>query len=176
MSATLWLTGLPCAGKSTLAAALQRDLAGRGRALRVLDGDELRRGLCRDLGFSDADRSENIRRVAEVAALFNAVGVPAVVALVSPRRGDREMARGLIGATRFREVYLSTALAVCEARDVKGMYARARRGELAHFTGVDAPYEPPPAPDLTLDTAGSGVQGCVAALRRLLDEAEAGLR
>jgi adenylyl-sulfate kinase len=176
MSATIWLTGLPCAGKSTLAAALQGDLAVRSRAMRVLDGDDLRRGLCRDLGFSDADRSENIRRVGEVAALFNAVGVPVVVALVSPRISDRQRARGLIGPARFREVYLSTPLAVCEARDVKGMYARARRGELAHFTGVDAPYEPPPAPDLTLDTAGTGVQACVDALRRLLDEAEAGLR
>lgn len=150
---TLWLTGLSAAGKSTLAFALERHLIDSGRACYVLDGDNVRHGLNRNLGFSEADRSENIRRVAEVARLMNDAGLIVISALISPTIADRTMARGIIGARDFREVFVSTPLVVCESRDPKGLYGRARSGELAHFTGVSAPYEPPEAPDLVIDTA-----------------------
>lgn len=150
---TLWLTGLSAAGKSTLAFALERHLIDSGRACYVLDGDNVRHGLNRNLGFSEADRSENIRRVAEVARLMNDAGLIVISALISPTVADRDVARGIIGARDFREVFVSTPLVVCESRDPKGLYGRARSGELAHFTGVSAPYEPPESPDLVIDTA-----------------------
>ncbi len=149
---TAWLTGLPCAGKSTLARALEQMFARDGRLVRVLDGDIIREGLCKDLRFSPAERSENIRRVAEVARLFNDTGICVVTALISPMIADREMARAIIGTERFLEIYLNPSLEVCERRDTKGMYARARRGELSEFTGVSAPYEMPPAPHRVIDT------------------------
>lgn len=149
---TIWLTGLSGAGKSTLAAELEARLIGAGRASYVLDGDNVRQGLNRDLGFSPADRRENIRRVAEVARLMNEAGLIVITAFISPYREDRRMARDIIGSERFLEVYLSTPLAVCEARDPKGFYRRARQGGVSEFTGINAPYEVPEAPELVLNT------------------------
>lgn len=154
---TVWLTGLSGAGKSTLAYALEEQLHALGFASFVLDGDNLRHRLNRDLGFSDAERSENIRRVAEVAALMNDAGLMVFTALISPHRSDRAMARELIGTHRFLEVHVSTPLSVCEARDPKGLYDMARAGRIAQFTGVSAPYEAPEAPDFNIDTAGLGL-------------------
>jgi adenylylsulfate kinase len=159
---TIWFTGLPASGKTTLAYALERHLVASGRACYVLDGDNLRHGLNRDLGFSDADRTENIRRVAEVAALMNDAGLIVISALISPRQADRVMASEIIGKDRFIEVYLSTPADACELRDPKGLYAKARSGEIASFTGVSAPYEAPAAPALMFDTAQIDVAACVA--------------
>src|SRR3954466_756077 len=150
--ATFWLTGLPASGKSTLAAALEAQLLRRGRAAYVLDGDNLRHGLNGDLGFSADDRAENVRRTGEVAALLADAGVVVLVALVSPYRADRAAARE-IHAQRglpFLEVHVATSLEECERRDPKGLYARARAGEITGLTGVDDPYEPPEAPELVV--------------------------
>jgi bifunctional enzyme CysN/CysC len=149
----LWFTGLSGSGKSTLADRVERELHARGRHTVILDGDNLRHGLNRDLGFTEADRVENIRRVAEVAKLFVEAGLIVLVSLISPFRADRRMARELLGEGEFLEIFVDTPLAVCEARDVKGLYAKARRGEIPNFTGIQAPYEPPEAPDLRLDGA-----------------------
>lgn len=151
--AVLWFTGLSGAGKSTLAIALEEALFQRGFQAYVLDGDNVRDRLNRDLGFSAADREENIRRIGEVAALFADAGLIAIVAFISPYRADRRRAREAAGGERFVEVFLDTPLAVCEARDPKGLYRKARAGELPDFTGISAPYEPPDAPELVLDTA-----------------------
>jgi bifunctional enzyme CysN/CysC len=150
--ATVWLTGLSGSGKSTVAAALTRLLVGRGVATYTLDGDNLRHGLNGDLGFSAADRTENVRRVAEVARLVADAGVVAVVPLISPYRAGREHARRLHAAAGlvFLEVFVDAPLDVCEARDPKGLYAKARAGEIRGFTGVDDPYEPPEHPDLVV--------------------------
>jgi adenylyl-sulfate kinase len=148
--ATVWLTGLPASGKSTLAAAVEARLLAEGRAAYLLDGDNLRFGLNGDLGFSPEDRAENVRRTAEVAALIADAGVVALAALVSPYVADRDAARA-VHAHRgigFLEIHVATSLAECERRDPKGLYARARSGELKGLTGVDAPYEPPVSPDL----------------------------
>jgi len=152
---TLWLTGLSGAGKSTLAYALEEELHGLGFASFVLDGDNLRHRLNRDLGFSAAERSENIRRVAEVAALMNDAGLLVFTALISPQRSDRAMARALIGEHRFLEVHVSTPLSVCEGRDPKGLYQKARAGEITGFTGVDDPYEAPEHPELVVEVSRS---------------------
>ena len=149
----VWLTGLSGAGKSTLATAVEAALIRAGHAACVLDGDNLRHGLNADLGFSPEDRRENIRRAGEVAALFADAGLIVIAAFISPYRAGREAAREAIGAARFLEVFLDAPLAVCERRDPKGLYRRARAGEIAEFTGISAPYEPPEAPALTLDTA-----------------------
>src|SRR3954466_15401003 len=148
--ATVWLTGLPASGKSTLAAAVEARLPGAGRPAYVLDGDNLRHGLNGDLGFSAEDRAENVRRTAEVAALIADAGVVCLAALVSPYAADREAARAAHARRElpFLEVHVATSLEECERRDPKGLYARARAGELTGLTGVDAPYEPPEAPDL----------------------------
>ncbi len=143
---TLWLTGLSASGKSTLARAVAEALRQKGGACRILDGDELRRGLCSDLGYSRATRRENVRRVAEACRLLNQAGIPVVVALISPYRDDRQMARGIIGAETFREVWIAAPLEVCERRDPKGLYRRARTGELPGFTGIDDPSEAPASP------------------------------
>lgn len=150
---TWWLTGLPAAGKSTLAQTLARTLQTMGESAGVLDGDVLRTGLCRDLGFSAADRMENMRRVAEVAAILNRCGTHAIVALVSPTRAGRDRARQIVGTQGFIEVHVSTALEVCRQRDPKGLYARATTDPSIGLTGVQAPYEVPLAPDLSIDTA-----------------------
>ena len=162
--AVVWFTGLSGAGKTTLARALVRALAHRGLRACVLDGDHLRQGLCRDLGFSEADRSENIRRAAEVAKLFADAGLLCMVALISPLRAARAEARRCIGPDRFLEVYVAADLAACERRDVKGLYRRARAGKVRQFTGLGSPYEPPLRPGLILDTAKLTVPQCVRLL------------
>jgi adenylyl-sulfate kinase len=151
--ATVWLTGLPASGKSTLAAAVEARLLAAGRAAYLLDGDNLRHGLNGDLGFSPEDRAENVRRTAEVAALIADAGVVAIAALVSPYVADRDAARAVHGhrGIAFLEVHVATSLAECERRDPKGLYARARAGELQGLTGVGAPYEPPESPDLRVE-------------------------
>lgn len=168
MSRTIWFTGLPSAGKSTLARTLEQALVARGHACVVLDGDELRRGLSRDLGYSAADRSENIRRAAEMAQLLNRSGIIAIVALISPLAEDRAQARQIIGDKTMLEVYVSTPLVVCESRDPKQLYKRARSGEVDDFTGVSAPYEIPLNPQLSLNTSALSPAGCLARILPLL--------
>lgn len=167
-AATLWLTGLSAAGKSTLAYALERELVSAGRACYVLDGDNVRHGLNRDLGFSAQDRSENIRRIAEVAKLLNEAGLIVITAFISPFRADRVMARNIIGDALFREVFVNTPIAVCEQRDPKHLYQRARNGEVAEFTGISSPYEAPLNPDLTLDTSTTTQEESITRLVALL--------
>ncbi len=151
-AAVVWLTGRPGAGKSTLAALLRERLGARDIASAVLDGDAVRQGLSRDLGFSAADRAENVRRVGEVARLMADAGLVVIVALISPHRDARRAVRDRFAAGEFFEVFVDTPLEVAQERDSKGLYARARRGELTDFTGLDAPYEAPDAPDLRIDT------------------------
>jgi len=153
--ATVWLTGLSASGKSTIAASLERILVARGRAAYLLDGDNLRHGLNGDLGFSAADRSENIRRIGQVARLFADAGVVAIVPVISPYEADRTRAREAHdeAGVRFVEVWVSTPIEECERRDPKGLYAKARAGEIRGFTGIDDPYEPPRSPDLTIDAS-----------------------
>ena len=155
--ATVWFTGLSGAGKSTLAYALEQRLHNQGLVSFVLDGDNLRHRLNRDLGFSPADRTENIRRVAEVAALMNEAGLIVFAALISPFHEDRAMARSIIGSSRFIEVHVRTPLQVCEQRDPKGLYDKARAGLIPQFTGISAPYETPLAPDVCIDTTESSL-------------------
>ncbi|MBA4272604.1 adenylyl-sulfate kinase [Pseudomonas sp. MF6776] len=158
---TIWLTGLSASGKSTLAFALEKFFVENGRSAFVLDGDNVRHGLCKDLGFTAQDRSENIRRVAEVANLMNDAGVMVMVACISPSSADRDNAKSIIGEERFLEVYLSTPLSVCEQLDPKGLYRKARAGQIPHFTGVSAPYEVPAAPALKLDASELSVADCL---------------
>jgi bifunctional enzyme CysN/CysC len=173
---TIWLTGLSGSGKSTIARELERRLIDAGRACFVLDGDNLRHGLNRDLGFSAEDRRENIRRVAEVAGLMNEAGLIVVTAFISPYREDRAAARRIVGPSRFVEAYLATDLATCERRDPKGLYAKARRDEIPEFTGVSAPYETPDDAELILDTATEDLETCVARLLEFALPADAGAR
>jgi bifunctional enzyme CysN/CysC len=162
----LWLTGLPAAGKTTLAALLHRRLAAMGRQSTVLDGDAVRRGLSRDLGFSEADRAENVRRIAEVARLMADAGLIVIVALISPYRRDRRIARECMAGGEFVEIFVDTPLEEAERRDPKGLYRRARRGELKNFTGVDSPYEAPENPELRIatlsETPEAGVERILA--------------
>lgn len=158
---TIWFTGLSGAGKSTLAFALEHRLVDLGRFCYVLDGDNIRHGLNRDLGFSPENRTENIRRIAEVSQLMNDAGLIVIAAFISPYREDREMAHQIIGENKFIDIHVCTPLSVCEERDPKGMYKRAKAGEIAAFTGVSAPYEAPVAAALTLDTSTLGVAACV---------------
>jgi adenylylsulfate kinase len=164
---TIWLTGLSGAGKSTLAFLLERQLIAKGHACYVLDGDNVRHGLNRDLGFSDIDRTENIRRIAEVARLMNAAGLIVITAFISPLRSDREMAKTIIGEA-YREIFVSTAIEVCESRDPKGLYQKARQGLVKDFTGVSAPYETPINPSLILDTAVRSKEDCVSEIIQLI--------
>lgn len=172
--AVIWLTGLSGAGKSTLAMALERALFAQGASVYVLDGDNVRAGLNSDLGFSAADRAENIRRIGEVAALFAEAGTIVITAFISPMKRDREIARKA-GGDRFHEVYVSADVETCEARDTKGLYKRARAGEISEFTGISAPYEPPDDAELTLDTAAATVDACVDELVAYVAQAS-GLR
>ena len=149
----VWFTGLSGSGKSTVALGVERELHKRGILCRILDGDNIRSGINKNLGFSADDRKENIRRIAEIGKLFVDTGVVTLSAFISPTNESRRMASEIIGADGFREVYVSTPLEVCEQRDVKGLYARARRGEIKDFTGVSAPFEVPEHPALTLDTS-----------------------
>src|SRR5688572_18066816 len=164
----VWLTGLPSAGKSTIAARLDRELAARSRHAVVLDGDVVRTGLCADLGFSAEDRAENVRRIGEVAKLFANAGVIALVAVIAPFAIDRARVRARIDRDRFLLVHVDAPLAVCEARDPKGHYARARTGALRGFTGVDAPYEPPTDADLVVRTHEESADQCADAVLDLL--------
>ena len=166
--ATIWLTGLPSAGKSTLAFGLEQRLTTMGHAAYALDGDNVRHGLSRDLGFSPRERKENIRRVAEVARMFNDAGLFVITAFISPYREDRDDAREIVGTECFLETYLSTPLGECERRDPKGLYRQARAGLLPEFTGVSAPYEPPQSPAIALDTSQLSVEECLDRLVALL--------
>ena len=150
---TLWFTGLSGSGKSTIAIALERYLSSRGHLCRILDGDNIRSGINNNLGFSPADRRENIRRIAEVARLFVDTGIVTIAAFISPSEELRRMAAGIVGEADFFEIYVNTPLSVCEQRDVKGLYAKARRGEIREFTGISAPFEAPAAPAMTVDTS-----------------------
>lgn len=165
----VWLTGLSSSGKSTIAAELERELFNLGRHACILDGDNIRHGLCSDLGFSPKDRTENIRRVGEVARLFAETGIICITAFISPYRADRALARAIAPAGRFVEVYLSAPIEICEQRDSKGLYARAREGKLKNFTGISAPYEPPLEPELELPTNQLSVAECVAIILERLN-------
>ncbi len=160
-SSILWFTGLSGSGKSTLANAVNVALHKNGYATYVLDGDNIRHGLCKDLGFSDVDREENIRRIGEVSKLFLDAGIIVLTAFVSPFRVDRENARSLVGKNDFIEIYCSADLSVCETRDTKGLYAKARNGEINHFTGISSPYEVPQSPELKIDTGNLKIDKCV---------------
>ncbi|MBK6908606.1 MAG: adenylyl-sulfate kinase [Rhodocyclaceae bacterium] len=162
--AVIWLTGLSAAGKSTLAMGLEAALLERGYACYTLDGDNIRHGLNANLGFSQADRTENIRRVGEVAALFADAGLICITSFISPYRADRAQARAAAQRTGFHEIYIAADLAACEARDPKGLYRKARAGELKEFTGIDAPYEVPDAPELILTTGRETVQASLTGL------------
>jgi adenylylsulfate kinase len=164
---TIWLTGLSGAGKSTLAQALKQALQAKSLQTVLLDGDTLRAGLCRDLGFDETQRRENIRRAAEVARLLNDNGMIVVAALITPLAADRALARQIVGPHPFFEVHVATPLAVCEARDPKGLYQRARAGQLPSFTGVSAPYEAPLQPQLRIDTSSCSLDEAVSALLAL---------
>lgn len=165
-AATIWLTGLSGSGKSTIAVELERQLFSSGHAVYALDGDNIRHGLNRDLGFLPKDRTENIRRIAEVAKLFNDAGIFVVTAFISPYRADREMARDIIGHENFFETHLAADLEECERRDPKGLYKKARAGLMSDFTGISAPYEEPSNPRLRLETGKLGVEECVAEIMR----------
>ena len=162
----IWFTGLSGSGKSTIAIALERELHKRGLLCRILDGDNIRTGINNNLGFSETDRVENIRRIAEVSKLFIDTGIITIAAFISPNNDIREMAANIIGRENFLEVYVSTPLAECERRDVKGLYAKARRGEIQNFTGISAPFEAPAHPALTLDTSVLSLEESV---NKLLD-------
>ncbi|MBQ5835388.1 MAG: adenylyl-sulfate kinase [Bacteroidaceae bacterium] len=164
----LWFTGLSGSGKSTVAMALERELQRRGRLCRILDGDNIRTGINAGLGFSPEDRKENIRRIAEVGKLFVDTGIITLAAFVSPTEELRKMARHIIGEADFKEIFISTPLAECEKRDVKGLYARARRGEVKDFTGISAPFEQPEHPALALDTSHLSLEESVNKLLELL--------
>lgn len=149
----IWMTGLSGSGKSTIAIGVERELHKRGVLCRILDGDNIRAGINSNLGFSAEDRKENIRRIAEIGKLFVDTGIVTIACFVSPTLELRQMAREIIGPEDFREVYIATPLEECERRDVKGLYARARKGEVKDFTGISAPFEAPTNPDLSLDTS-----------------------
>ncbi|MFP4054284.1 MAG: adenylyl-sulfate kinase [Phycisphaerae bacterium] len=166
----VWLTGLSGSGKSTIARALEKRLLEGGHLAYVLDGDNVRHGLNANLGFSPEDRAENIRRIGEVAALFADAGVIVIAAFISPYRAGRDHARRVAPDGRFVEVFLDVDVNVCEQRDPKQLYKKARAGEIAGFTGIDAPYEKPPEPELAVDTSRRDLEGCVEAILRTLQE------
>ncbi len=160
----IWFTGLSGSGKSTLAIALERELHQKGILCRILDGDNIRSGINNNLGFSEADRTENIRRIAEVAKLFVDCGIVTLAAFISPTNAIRQMAAEIIGKEDFLEVYVSTPIEECEKRDVKGLYAKARRGEIKDFTGISSPFEQPESPFITLDTSCQPLEESVKSL------------
>jgi adenylylsulfate kinase len=169
-SAVIWFTGLSGSGKSTLAHVVEEELHRTGCRTFVLDGDNVRHGLCSNLGFSNDDRRENIRRIAEAAKLMTEAGVIALTAFISPFRADRDRARSLYPHGDFMEIYCDAPLEVCESRDVKGLYARARAGEVKDFTGISSPYEPPLTPELVVDTGHQSVDACAAQVMQMLRE------
>lgn len=164
----IWFTGLSGSGKSTIAIALEQELHRRGVMCRILDGDNIRTGINNNLGFSPEDRTENIRRIAEVGKLFVDTGIVTIAAFISPSNELREMAADIIGKDNFLEVWVSTPLEECERRDVKGLYAKARKGEIGEFTGVSAPFEAPANPDLALDTSVLSVAESVEKLLEVI--------
>lgn len=164
----IWFTGLSGSGKSTVAIALERELQKRGLLCRILDGDNIRSGINNNLGFSAEDRVENIRRIAEIGKLFVDTGIITLAAFISPNNDIREMAARIIGKEDFMEIYVSTPLEECERRDVKGLYAKARRGEIRNFTGISAPFEAPEHPALSLDTSVLSVEESVNQLLALI--------
>lgn len=167
---TIWFTGLSGSGKSTVASALEQALAAKGFLCKVLDGDNIRTGLNSNLGFSAEDRQENIRRIAEVCRLFDDTGIITIASFVSPTEDLRQVARGIIGKEDFFEVYMSTPLEECERRDVKGLYARARKGEVKNFTGISAPFDVPENADISIDTTDiSPDEGARRIIDRVLD-------
>lgn len=165
-SVMIWFTGLSGSGKSTIAIALERELHSRGIMCRILDGDNIRSGINNNLGFTAEDRMENIRRIAEISKLFVDTGIVTIAAFISPDEAMRKLACDIIGREDFIEVYVNTPLEVCEKRDVKGLYAKARKGDIKNFTGISAPFEAPAHPDLCLDTSALSLKECVD---RLLD-------
>lgn len=166
----LWFTGLSASGKSTTANAVEQKLYELGHHTYLLDGDNVRHGLNKDLGFSDSDRVENIRRIGEMSKLFADAGLIVLSAFISPFRADRQMVRDLVGAGEFIEIHMSTPLSVCEQRDPKGLYKKARQGEIKNFTGIDSAYEEPDRPEIILNTAECDTEACaeqvIAYLRR----------
>jgi adenylylsulfate kinase len=167
---TIWLTGLSGSGKSTVAVAAEEALVRRGRLAYVLDGDNIRHGLNKNLGFSPADRTENIRRIGEVAKLFTDAGVIVFTSFISPYRADRDLVRSIHDPGRFVEAYVAASVETCESRDVKGLYKKARAGEIPEFTGISAPYEAPERPELVLDTNRQTVDESVGELVSFLEE------
>jgi adenylylsulfate kinase len=166
---TMWLTGLSGSGKSTIAVAAEKALLERGRHAYVLDGDNIRHGLNKNLGFSPADRTENIRRIGEVAKLFTDAGIMVMSSFISPYRADRDAVRAAMGKGDFIEVYVAASVETCEGRDVKGLYKKAQAGEIPEFTGISAPYEAPERPELVLDTNAQSVEQSVSALMGYLE-------
>ena len=164
----VWFTGLSGSGKSTVAMSVERELHKRGILCRILDGDNIRSGINNNLGFSQEDRRENIRRIAEVGKLFVHTGIVTLACFVSPTEDIREMARGIIGSEDFKEVFVSTPLEECERRDVKGLYARARRGEVKDFTGISAPFEAPAHPALSIDTSRLSLEDSTMAVVEMI--------
>ena len=164
----VWFTGLSGSGKSTVAMSVERELHKRGILCRILDGDNIRSGINNNLGFSQEDRKENIRRIAEVGKLFVHTGIVTLACFVSPTEDIREMARGIIGSEDFKEVFVSTPLEECERRDVKGLYARARRGEVKDFTGISAPFEAPAHPALSIDTSRLSLEDSTMAVVEMI--------
>lgn len=171
----IWFTGLSGSGKTTIAIALERELHHSGTLCRILDGDNIRSGINNNLGFSDADRMENIRRIAEIGKLFVDTGIVTIAAFISPTVQMRRMAARIIGEDNFKEVYVSTPIEECERRDVKGLYAKARRGEIGNFTGVSSPFEAPEHPAITLDTSRLSVEESVGRLMKLINDYERGI-
>ena len=169
-SAVLWFTGLSGSGKSSVANALEQALAAQGKHTYLLDGDNVRHGLCADLGFSAEDRTENLRRVGAVAGLMVDAGLLVLSAFISPYRNQRELVKSFIPPGKFIEVHIATPLEVCEQRDVKGLYKKARAGEISHFTGISDPYEAPQAADLVLDTSVTSLEDSVQQLLALLKQ------
>jgi adenylylsulfate kinase len=169
-SAILWFTGLSGAGKSTLAHAVEARLFEMGCRTFVIDGDNVRHGLCGDLGFSADDRTENIRRVGEVAKLFTESGILTLTAFISPFRTDRDRIRQIVQEGDFLEIYCKADLSVCEERDVKGLYQKARAGEIKEFTGISSPYEAPEAPEITVETGSKPLEDCVTLVLEALKQ------
>jgi adenylyl-sulfate kinase len=165
----LWMTGLSGAGKSTIANVLEQELNKLGKHTYILDGDNIRHGLNSDLGFSEADRNENVRRAAETALLMVDAGLIVIVGLISPFKKERDWARGIFKPDQFKEIYIATPISDCEKRDVKGLYQKARRGDIKYFTGIDSPYEAPLNPEVIIDTLNQSVEECV---QKILQKAQ----
>jgi adenylylsulfate kinase len=168
----IWFTGLSGAGKSSLAHALEKTLFNKGCRTFVFDGDNVRHGLCSDLGFSQADREENIRRIGEMSKLFVEAGVIAITAFISPFRTDRDRVRALVKEGEFIEIYCNASLSVCEKRDTKGLYKKARTGQIKDFTGISSPYEPPDNPELEINTGSETLESCVEEIIKYLTNRE----